>query len=154
MTLRTAALAATLLAAFAAQAQTSVKDAWVRATVPHQGATGAFMVITSAQGGELVGAASPVAGTVEVHEMKMDGDVMKMAAIDKLALPAGQAVELKPGSYHVMLMNLKKEIKAGEAVPVTLTVKGADGKTETVSVQAEARAMGAAASAAAHQHQH
>lgn len=148
MTFRIALAALTLLAAVGAQAQTAVKDPWVRATVAQQGATGAFMTLTSTAGGELVGAASPVAGVVEVHEMKMEGNVMKMAAVDKLALPAGKAVELKPGGYHVMLMALKKEIKAGDAVPLTLTVKTADGKTEKVEVSATARAVGTAPAAA------
>lgn len=147
MRLRSAFVFAALLTALAAQAQTTAKDAWVRATVAQQGATGAFLTLTSAQGGELVGVASPVAANVEVHEMKMEGNVMKMAAVDKLLLPAGKAVELKPGGYHVMLMGLKQAIKAGETVPLTVTIKGADGKTETLQVQAEARAMGAPAHA-------
>lgn len=75
--------------------------------------------------------------------MKMVGDVMKMSAVPSLALPAGKAVELKPGGYHVMLMNLKQPIKAGDTVPLTLLVKSADGKTEKIEVKAEARAMGA-----------
>src|SRR5512145_443630 len=99
---------ALLLAAVsvAASAQTTVKDAWVRSTVPQQMATGAFAQITSVQGGRLVSVASPVAGVVEVHEMAMDGNVMKMRALPSgLALPAGKTVELKPGGYHVMLMD-------------------------------------------------
>jgi copper(I)-binding protein len=115
----------------------------VRGTVATQKSTGAFMRITSAQGGSLVGVSSPVAGVVQVHEMKMDGGVMKMGAVDALALPAGQAVELKPGGYHVMLMDLKQPLKAGDTVPLTLTVKGKDGKTETVEVKAPVRALGA-----------
>ena len=70
-------------------------------------ATGAFMRLTAAQATSLVRAESPAAGVTEVHEMKMDGDVMKMRAVPSLALPAGKAVELKPGGYHVMLMDLK-----------------------------------------------
>ncbi|MFM2120479.1 MAG: hypothetical protein RL722_1947 [Pseudomonadota bacterium] len=134
--------AALLAAAFAAQAQTTVSDAWVRGTVAQQKATGMFAKITSAKGGKLVGAASPVAGVVEVHEMKMDGDRMMMNAIPALELPAGKAVELKPGGYHVMLMALKQPLKAGDNVPVTLTVEGKDGKKETIEVKAEVRALG------------
>jgi copper(I)-binding protein len=85
-------------------AQVTVKDPWVRATVPAQKATGAFMQITSAQDARLVEARSPVAGVVEVHEMVMEKEVMKMRAIKGLDLPAGKTVELKPGGYHVMLM--------------------------------------------------
>ena len=133
-------LAALALAAAAASAQPSAKDGWVRSTVEPQKATGAFMQITSPQGGKLVGAQSPVAGVTEVHEMAMEGNVMKMRAVSALELPAGKAVELKPGGYHVMLMDLKQALKAGDSVPVTLVVEGADGKRETVEVKATVKA--------------
>ncbi|TDM08323.1 MAG: hypothetical protein C4K60_02300 [Ideonella sp. MAG2] len=135
-----ASLAATL-AASPAWAQTTVKDAWVRGTVAQQKATGAFMTLTNAQGGKLLSAASPVAGVVEVHEMKMEGNVMKMAAIPSLELPAGKPVELKPGGYHVMLMDLKQPLKDGDTVPLTLTIEGKDGKKETVEVKAPIKAL-------------
>ncbi len=133
-------IAAALLASFAAQAQVKVADPWVRATVAPQKATGAFMQLTSEQAVKVVAASSPVAAVVAIHEMEMDDGVMKMRAVDALALPAGQAVALKPGSYHVMLMGLKAPIKAGETVPLTLTVEGADGKRTAVEIKAEARA--------------
>ncbi len=131
-----------LLLSLAAQAQSpavKVDDPWVRATVAPQKATGAFMQLTSAQAAKVVAASSPVAGMVEIHEMKMDDGVMKMRPVDALPLPAGQAVALKPGSYHVMLMGLQRPIKAGEVVPLTLTVEGADGKRTDVEVKAKAR---------------
>lgn len=131
--------------ALAAQAQTTVKDPWVRGTVASQKASGAFMHITSAAGGKLVAASSPVAGVVEVHEMAMEGNVMKMRALaGGLDLPAGKAVELKPGGYHVMLLDLKKDLKPGETVPVTLVVEGKDGKRETLEVKAPVKALGGA----------
>jgi periplasmic copper chaperone A len=130
-----------LLATLAATAQTTVKDAWVRSTVPQQMATGLFAQITSAKGGKLVAASSPAAGVVEVHEMAMDGDVMKMRAVPALDLPAGKAVELKPGGYHVMLMNLKQPLKAGETVSVSLVVEAADKSRETVEVKATVKSM-------------
>ncbi len=126
-----------------ASAQTTVKDAWVRGTVEQQKTTGAFMQITSAQGGKLVAVQSPVAGVVEIHEMSMQGNVMNMHAIPELALPAGKSVELKPGGYHVMMMDLKQTMKAGEIVPLTLVVEGKDGKRETIEVKASVRALGA-----------
>ena len=129
------------LLSLAAQAQTTVKDPWVRGTVAGQKATGMFGQITSPSGGKLVSAASPVAGVVEVHEMVMDGNVMKMRAIPGLELPAGKAVELKPGGYHVMLMDLKQELKVGESVPVTLVFEGAGGKRETVEVKAPVKSL-------------
>ena len=144
-------IAALVATAASAQAQTTVADAWVRATVAQQKATGMYAQITSAQGGKLVSASSPVAGVVEIHEMKMEGDVMRMRAVTDLALPAGQAVALKPGGYHVMLMDLKQPLKAGDTVPVTLVVEGADKKRESVESKAMVRA---AAAAPAHQHKH
>jgi copper(I)-binding protein len=144
MKIALAALSLSLLVAGApAAAQTTVKDAWVRGTVPQQMATGLFAQITSAQGGRLISAASPVAGVVEVHEMTMDGNVMKMRALPNgLVLPAGKAVELKPGGYHVMLMDLKQPLKAGDTVPLTLVIEGADGKRETLQLQAPVKAPG------------
>jgi copper(I)-binding protein len=79
---------------------------------------------------------------VEIHEMAMDGNVMKMRAIPGLELPAGKTVELKPGGYHVMLMDLKKELKAGDTVPLTLVVEGADKKRETIEVKATVKPLG------------
>lgn len=129
------------LGAFGVQAQTTVKDPWVRGTVAGQKATGLFGQITSTAGGKLVSASSPVAGVVEVHEMAMDGNVMKMRAVTALELPAGKAVDLKPGGYHVMLLDLKQELKAGQTVPVTLVIEGAGGKRESVEVKAPVKAL-------------
>lgn len=145
-------LAAALLAATAAQAQVSVQDAWVRATVPQQKATGAFMQLTATQDAQLLSVSSPVAAVAEIHEMTMDSGVMKMHAIPSLALPAGKPVQLKPGSYHLMLLDLKAQVKNGDTVPVTLVFQGADGKRQTLQVQAPARPLGAAMPAAAHDH--
>jgi hypothetical protein len=134
---------AALLVTAAAQAQVSVKGAWVRATVPQQKSTGAFMQIISAKDARLVEARSPVAGIVEIHEMAMVGDVMKMRAVEALDLPAGKAVELKPGGYHVMLMDLKGQVKDGDQVPLTLVVQGRDGKRQTLEIKAAARPLAA-----------
>ncbi|MBK8322990.1 MAG: copper chaperone PCu(A)C [Betaproteobacteria bacterium] len=135
------AVAASLIA-FPAAAQVTVTDPWVRSTVPAQKATGAFMKVKSEGDAKLVSAASPVAKVVEVHEMSMKDNVMQMRAIESLALPAGKTVELKPGGYHVMLMDLVKPIDKGAAVPITLTFVGKDGKKFTQEVKAEARAPG------------
>ena len=132
----------------AAQAQTTVKDPWARATVAQQKASGAFMQLQSAKGGKLLSASSPVAGVVEIHEMTMEGNVMRMRAVPSLDLPAGKAVELKPGGYHVMLMDLKKPLSAGDTVPITLVVESA-GQRETVEVKAAVRPMGGQGAAAA-----
>jgi copper(I)-binding protein len=132
------------LAAAAAHAQTTATDPWVRGTVAQQKATGLFVQLTSAQGGKLVSASTPVAGVVEIHEMAMVNDVMKMRQISALDLPAGQTVALKPGGYHVMLMDLKQPLSAGDTVPVTLVIEGKNGQRETLSLQAPVRALGAA----------
>jgi copper(I)-binding protein len=123
------------LTAGAVSAQTvDVKDAWARPSVPGQTATGAFMTLTAKDGAKLVSVASPVAGVAEVHAMKMEGNVMKMRAVQGgLDLPAGKAVALKPGAYHVMLMDLKQPLLKGSTIAMTLVFKDAKGhesKTE------------------------
>lgn len=140
---RAMALVFTLGLPVAAFAQVTVHDAWVRGTVAQQKASGLFAVITSAKDATLVAASTPVAGVVEIHEMKMEGSTMKMRALTGgLALPAGKAVELKPGGYHLMLMDLKQQLEAGDKVPLTLVVEGADGKRENIVIQAPVKALG------------
>lgn len=115
-------------------ADVTVKDAWVRTTVPGQKASGAFMTITSKADLKLVGASSPVAGVTEVHEMKMSGDVMQMRAITSLDLPAGKAVALRPGGLHVMLLDLKAALPKDSTVPLTLMFKDAKGVPSKVEL--------------------
>ena len=149
--LSSALLALSTTTAFAGDIE--IKAPWVRGTVAGQMATGAFMEVTSKSGATLVGAASPVAGVTEVHEMKMDGGVMKMRAVPRLDLPAGKPVILGPGGYHVMLMNLKQTIKTGDSVPLTLQFEGKDRKVEMIEVAAEVRDLtGKAPVANPHQH--
>ncbi len=126
-TLLRSLLLLTALSATSAWAQVKVEQAWARATVPGQKATGAFMKITATQATQLVAVSTPVAGVAEVHEMKMDGGVMKMRAMPALDLPAGQAVELKPGGYHLMLMDLKTPLAKDSSVALTLTFRDAKG---------------------------
>ena len=133
------ALALSALIAGPALAQVSVKDPWVRATVAGQKATGAFMQIADPAGGKLVSASTSVAGVVELHEMSMEGSTMKMRAIPGIELPAGKTVELKPGGLHVMLMDLKQPLAAGDSVALTLIVEGKDKKRETIEVKAAVR---------------
>ena len=133
------ALAGALFAAQAvaqtAAAPVSVENAWVRAPVAGQKATGAFMRITAKTDQRLVRADSPVAGVTEVHEMAMDGNVMRMRAIPALDVPAGKPVELKPGSYHVMLMDLKAPLEKGTNVPLTLVFQDAKGVQSQLQLQ-------------------
>ena len=150
LAIRSLVAAATLIAAAAAQAQVTVKDAWVRATVPQQKATGAFMQLQSTKDTKLVSASSPLTPNVEVHEMAMQDNVMKMRQVPAIELPAGKVVELKPGSYHVMLMNLQKPVSVGDTVSLTLSFEGKDGKRETVEVQAPVRPLNSNAAPASH----
>ena len=151
--LLTAALA---LSCSTLYAQTvDVKDAWVRSTVTGQKGTGAFMSITAKDGAKLVGVSSPVAGVAEVHEMKMEGDIMKMRAVPVLDLPAGQMVQLKPGGYHLMLMDLKKPLPKGSTVPLTLRLQDAKGVESQVEVILPVSSQSPAATAGgAAQHDH
>ncbi len=142
------------LIALPAGAQTTVTAPWVRGTVTAQKATGAFMQIQSKTGGKLVSISSPAAGVVEIHEMKMDGDTMQMRRVSALDLPAGQPVDLKPGGYHVMLLDLKAPLKAGDTVALTLVVEAPGGKSETITVNAPVRALGSTGKPAEGEHKH
>lgn len=122
----------------AVHAQVRVDGAWARATVPSQSATGAFMRLTAERDVVLTGLSSPVAGVVQVHEMSMDKDIMRMRPVDQLALKAGQTIELKSGGLHIMMMELKMQIKVGEVVPLTLSFRSADGSMSTVEAKATA----------------
>jgi copper(I)-binding protein len=127
---------ATVCAVSAFAQNVTVTDAWARATVQGQKATGAFMKITAKDNLKLVGVSSAIAGSAEIHEMKMEKDVMKMTALPNgIDLPAGKAVELKPGGYHVMLMDLKEPLAKDTSVPLTLTLQDAKGVKSTVELK-------------------
>ena len=134
-----------LLAALPALAQVTVGEPWVRATVAQQKATGAFMTLTSAQGARLIAASSPAAGAVEVHEMKMVDDVMRMRQITALELPAGKPVALSPGGYHLMLLELKQPLKDGDKVALTLEIEDAQKVRSKIVIDAPVRPLNAAA---------
>ena len=136
----TAALWAGAATAETATAPVQAENAWARATVAGQKATGAFMRLTASSASRLVRAESAAAGVTEIHEMKMEGDVMKMRAISGLDLPAGQAVELKPGGYHVMLMDLKAQLAQGTQVPLTLVFQDAQGAQSQLVLQVPVQA--------------
>jgi len=125
-----------------AHAEVTVKNAWVRATVPAQQVTGAFMTITSTEEAKLVGASSRIAASSEIHESMIHGGVAHMQGVEAVKLPAGKAVELKPGGHHLMLMGLSKQVATGQKVPIILTVVDAKGKKSTVEVEADVRGLG------------
>jgi copper(I)-binding protein len=153
-------LAATAAMAAGAIGQTQqlprVEGAWVRSAVPGQQGTGAFMKLTANEPMQLVGVSTPVAAVAELHEMRMEGDVMRMRAVAKLELPAGRTVELKPGGYHLMLQDLKQALAPGSTVPLVLVLrdaKGAESKLELkVPVRVAAPPRGAAAPTDGHKH--
>jgi hypothetical protein len=134
-------------AAFSAHAQDAkvgaitISHAYARATAPGQMAGGAFLSIANAGGDDrLISARAGVSKRVELHEMKMDGDVMRMHEIDAIAVPSGKTVALKPGSYHVMLMGLAAPLKAGERFPLTLKFEKAGEVQVNVAIEAQGAA--------------
>lgn len=141
----TRALLAVLLiaAAAAARGQVEARAAWVRGTVPGQTTAGAYMVLTSDRRANLLGAESPAAGSAEIHEMSMEGDVMRMRAVPRLELPPGKTVELKPGGHHMMLVDLKRPLKKGDLVPIRLKVELSDKTIKTIQILAEVRELAA-----------
>ena len=130
-----------VVASSAALAQPSIEvtNAWARATVTGQKVGGVYMDIRSTAAARLLSASSPAAGKVEIHNMKIENGVMKMLPVDGIELPAGQSVKLAPGGYHMMLIDLKRELKQGESVPVVLTVELPDKKRQAIEVKAEIR---------------
>ena len=137
--LRHGAIAACLVAAPVWAQTVTVSGAWVRGTVTGQSATGAFLELKASEPSALLGVSSPAAKVVEVHEMAMDKDVMRMRPIPRLDLPAGKSVVLQPGGYHIMLMGLIKPLKKGDIVPLTLKLESKDKKVSTLEVKAEVR---------------
>ena len=140
-----------------------VDAAWIRPMVPGQTATGGFMVLTARQALTLEGFSMTGSGVPELHEMTMDGQVMRMRAIPSLALPAGRAVVLRPGGHHLMLTQLGEPLKEGDSLSLTLKLRTADGKalTQTIAVPVKAHMMMPAGDTSApmsgggaHQHHH
>ena len=127
------------------------EQAWARATAPQQKVGGAYVTLISPADDLLVGVSSPIAGRAEVHEMRMDGNVMRMREVEGgLALPAGKVVALAPGGYHIMLMDLKQPLVAGQVIPMQLRFRTApplDLRVQVAPVGASAPS-GAGASAA------
>lgn len=138
-----AALCALALLTTPALADTVKVDApWVRATAPGQKVAGGFMTLTADADMVLVGGSSPVSKHFELHYMKMENGVMEMRQMKEIPLPKGKAVSLEPGGLHVMFIDLKQPIREGRKVPMTLVVKGADGKEQKLPVEAEVRRPG------------
>lgn len=132
-----------------------VNGAWARATVKGQKSSGAFMDLIAHEPLRLVGVSTPVAGIAEVHQMKMEGDVMKMNAVGSVELPEHKTFSLKPGGYHVMLMDLKVPLSKDSSIPLTLVFKDAKGVETRTEVKVPVLTMapgGAAAGGGEHKH--
>ena len=145
--MRRLALALALLAPVATHAAAQpagvrAEQPWARATAPRQTVGGVYVTLTSPVDDRLLAASSPVAGHAEVHEMTMEGNVMRMRELaGGLKLPAGQAVALAPGGLHVMLVDLKQPLVAGQVIPVQLRFERAapiDMQVRVASVGAQA----------------
>jgi copper(I)-binding protein len=134
-----AALIGCLSCVPAACAAVTATEAWVRATVPGQQVAAGYVKLRSDEPAALVGVRTPAAGHAEIHEMSLQNGVMKMRPVQKIPLPAGRTVELKPGGYHLMLMELPHPLQAGDKVQLTLTVEGKSGRREDVRLEAEVR---------------
>lgn len=141
--LRCALVVAAIAAARIAAAQVTVVDPWVRGTVEGQTATGAYMTLKSSVAVRLVSVTSPVAARCSVHEMTMSGNVMRMRTLDSLDIPAGGTVALREGHDHLMMEGLRRPLKDGETVRLTLTFVGAMGRRQAVEVKAPVRPLGA-----------
>jgi copper(I)-binding protein len=124
-----------------AQQKVEVTNVWARATAPAQKVGAIYMDLRSATAARLVSASSPVAAKTELHNMKLENNIMKMYPVEAIDLPAGQSVKLAPGGFHVMLVDLKRDLVQGDTVPLTLTFEGKDKTRETVEVKAPVRAL-------------
>ena len=129
-----------LLASLAAHAQApevAVSNAWSRATPPGAGTGAVYLTLTSPAGDTLTGVSSPAAKMAQVHEMSMDGNVMRMREVKGgLPLPAGTPVTLQPNGYHVMLMGLKAPLKRGQTLKLHLTFAKAPPEDVTAPIGA------------------
>lgn len=114
-----------MLFASIAQAKENIQisNAWVRATVPGQEVSGAFLSVKSLRPAKLIKVESPIADSVEIHSMTMKNGVMEMRELKTLALPAGKLVKLAPGELHLMLIDIKRQLKPGDKVPLKLTLQ-------------------------------
>src|ERR1700743_2638037 len=116
-----------------------ISQAWTRATPGNSKLGGGFLTIENKGSApdKLIGVSGDVAGKIEVHEMKMDGGVMKMRPVEGgLTIDPGKTVKLAPGGYHLMMMDLKSPLKQGDKLPVTLQFEKAGKVAVTLDVQA------------------
>lgn len=141
----TTLLTLALVTASAAHGAVSVEEPWVRATAPGQAVAGAYLRLRSDTPVALVAVETSASKKAEIHEMRMEGQVMRMRPVEKIALPAGQSVELRPGGYHLMLIDVIHPLKPGDKVPLTLVIESASGARQRIAVEAQVREIAAPA---------
>lgn len=117
-----------------------IEGAWSRATVPGQEIAMVDMSITSDKAAKLVGVSSPACGSAQLHSMSHENGMMKMREVTSISLAAGKTLHLDEAGYHLMLVGLKSELKAGDSVPLTLSIKEGS-KLVKVEVQAQVRSL-------------
>ncbi len=121
--------------------EVKVNGAWARATAPGQDVGMAAVKVTSAKDARIIGVTSTASNTAELHTMVFEGGMMKMRQVDFFEMKANQELVLGPGGNHLMLMGLKKPLKVGDTVALTITVQFADKSKEQVEIKAEVKAM-------------
>lgn len=129
-----------LLTSFCANSAVEISGAWARATPPGQDVGAAYMNLKSDLTVQLIGAVTPIADSVEFHEMSMNNGVMKMRMLETMPLPAGKIVKLTPGGFHLMLFDLKKQLIPGKSFEIELTLKDAKGKTRKQKISVPVKA--------------
>lgn len=120
--------------------QVTITRPWARATMPGQEVGAAYMVLQSATDATLNEVSSPAADSIEIHKMAMKDGVMEMRMMETLPLPAGKAVKLEPGGFHLMLFDLKKPLKPGETLSLSLKIRDKSGKSHTQQIQVPIKA--------------
>ena len=134
-------LAALFISASVYAGDIQVENAWARATAPGQDAASVDLTITSKHAATLVGVSTPVAGSAELHSMTSENGMMKMREVKSIELPAGKHVNLGESGYHLMLNGLKAPLKAGDSVPLTLSIKAGKQGVVKVETKAEVRSL-------------
>lgn len=129
-----------LLTSFCANSAVEISGVWARATPPGQDVGAAYMNLKSDRTVQLIGAVTPIADSVEFHEMSMNNGVMKMRMLETMPLPAGKIVKLTPGGFHLMLFDLKKQLIPGKSFEIELTLKDAKGKTRKQKISVPVKA--------------
>lgn len=118
-----------------------IEDVWSRATAPGQEVASVDLTITSERQAKLIAVSSEVSKAGELHSMVEEGGMMRMRAVAAIDLPAGKLVKIGESGYHLMLVGLKAPLKAGERIPLLLTIELADERTEKITTMAKVKPL-------------